>query len=57
MFIESWLFYALLSCLFIGIFSFMTKVSAERKYDKDLNLTYAYFFSLILFGSIATGFN
>ena len=48
MFIESWLIYALLACLSMGIFSFTTKVSAEREYDKDLNLTYVYFFSLIL---------
>jgi hypothetical protein len=32
----------------MSIFSFTTKIASERNYDKYLNLTYAYLFSLIL---------
>ncbi|NQZ85508.1 MAG: hypothetical protein HRU03_07350, partial [Nanoarchaeales archaeon] len=48
MFIEMWLVYALLAAILVGIFSFTTKIVAEKNYDKDLSLFYLYLCSFIL---------
>ena len=46
MFIEMWLFYAILAGICIGIFSFTTKIVSENNYDKDLSLFYLMGFSV-----------
>ena len=46
MFIEMWIFYAILAGICIGIFSFTTKIVSENNYDKDLSLFYLMGFSV-----------
>lgn len=46
---ESWIISGLFGALFIGIFSFATKIASEKKLDEDLFL-----FSVYFFGSIWT---